>query len=151
VKECGPRWTNIGRRLRRTAYVCRAAYKRYIDKHDCKNLTMPLLSDSKKPTGASASNDSPWNSEADEILKKKVLQYGRRWSSIGIYIFDGRSLYIYICESSFLFYYLISVAEDMGRSPEDVMLRYDFKIMRRKSGSWSREEDELLMKVHNIT
>jgi hypothetical protein len=35
----------------------------------------------------------------------------------------------------------------MGRSPEDVMLRYDFKIMKRKSGSWSREEDEQLMKI----
>lgn len=113
VKECGPRWTDIGRRLRRTAYVCRAAYKRYIDKHVSRNLTMPLLSDNKKSLKASALNDLPWNSEADEILKTKVLQYGRRWSSIGKYIrclissvvFDSTLL----CKlfTSYLFHYLI--------------------------------------------
>ncbi len=32
------------------------------------------------------------------------------------------------------------IAEEMGRSPEDVMLRYDFKIARKRGGSWSREE-----------
>ena len=54
------------------------------------------------------------------MLKKKVLQHGRRWSLI---------------------------AEDMGRSPEDLMLRYDFKIMRQRSGPWTREEDEMLLRV----
>lgn len=31
------------------------------------------------------------------------------------------------------------IAEDLGRSPEDVMLRYDFKIIN-KAGSWTKEE-----------
>jgi hypothetical protein len=32
------------------------------------------------------------------------------------------------------------LAEEMNRSPEDVMLRYDFKILKRRSGSWTKEE-----------
>mmetsp|Transcript_29520 Transcript_29520/g.49834 ORF Transcript_29520/g.49834 Transcript_29520/m.49834 type:complete len:90 (+) Transcript_29520:3169-3438(+) len=37
----------------------------------------------------------------------------------------------------------------MGRSPEDVMLRFDFKVTRlgRKRGSWTRSEDLQLVQL----
>jgi transposase-like protein len=83
VKEMGSRWTEIAKKLQRTAYTCRAAYKRYVDKDSGRNLTMPRQSD-RKLAKISPSSELPWNSETDEILKNKVLQYGRRWSSIGL-------------------------------------------------------------------
>ena len=46
VEELGPKWTEIGKRLRRTAYTCRAAYKRLIDKSN--DAVMPRWSDRKK-------------------------------------------------------------------------------------------------------
>ena len=57
------------------------------------------------------SSSSVWSKSDDELLKSLVLHLGRRWSSI---------------------------AEIVGRSPEDVMLRYDFKIAPRRLGSWSK-------------
>ena len=62
-------------------------------------------------TSSSSSSSSVWSKSDDELLKSLVLHLGRRWSSI---------------------------AEIVGRSPEDVMLRYDFKIAPRRLGSWSK-------------
>ena len=135
VEEKGPRWTDIGRQLKRTAYTCRAAYKRLLDKSKDPNAQMPKLKRQSRAEQtyilrmkAAASKDDSgnlkinreWTPNDDEMLKLKVQEYGRRWSSI---------------------------AEDMGRSPEDLMLRYDFKIAKRRSGPWTREEDEMLLKV----
>ena len=39
----------------------------------------------------------------------------------------------------------------MGRSPEDVMLRYDFKIAGKRAGSWSREEVSSFNELSIIT
>ena len=61
-----------------------------------------------------------WAKDDDDVLKGLVATLGRRWSSI---------------------------AETMGRSPEDVMLRYDFKIAPRRLGSWTREEDRRLLEL----
>ena len=133
VEEKGPRWTEIGRQLRRTAYTCRAAYKRLLEKSKDPTAQMPKLKRKsrteetyiKRMKAASIEYgvgklNREWTTNDDEMLKLKVQQYGRRWSCI---------------------------AEDMGRSPEDLMLRYDFKIMKRRSGPWTREEDEMLLKT----
>ena len=61
-----------------------------------------------------------WTRNEDEKLKSLVVTYGRRWTII---------------------------AEAMQRSPEDVMLRYDFKIVARTVGQWTREEDAVLSKL----
>ena len=133
VDEKGPRWTEIGRQLRRTAYTCRAAYKRLLDKSEDPSMEMPKLKRKSRTEetylermkaaafeGNIGAVNHEWTTNDDMMLKLKVQQYGRRWSSI---------------------------AEDMGRSPEDLMLRYDFKIMKRRSGPWTREEDAMLLKI----
>eukprot|EP01038_Epipyxis_sp_PR26KG_P006284 gene6284-8652_t len=63
-----------------------------------------------------------WNKEDDELLRKLVNQYGRKWTII---------------------------AEFMNRSPEDVMLRFDFKITHRRTGPWSKDEDSKLVNLVN--
>ena len=48
VAEYGAKWTTIGKLLGRTAYVCRAAYKRFVDKAPAKTLKMPKANDEVK-------------------------------------------------------------------------------------------------------
>lgn len=116
VQAIGPVWTKIGAQLNRTAYSCRAAYKRYIDRvnHNCSSTdlhyTMPRSKDYKYNLttiniGTNLNSNKTWTKQDDEYLKNRVEILGRRWSSI---------------------------AEDMGKSPEDIMLRYDFKLSSRK-------------------
>lgn len=45
VRTYGPRWTHIGSLIHRTSYVCRAAYKRLVDKDP--HIVMPRLRDLK--------------------------------------------------------------------------------------------------------
>eukprot|EP00597_Dinobryon_sp_UTEXLB2267_P003739 CAMPEP_0170061834 /NCGR_PEP_ID=MMETSP0019_2-20121128/3265_1 /TAXON_ID=98059 /ORGANISM="Dinobryon sp., Strain UTEXLB2267" /LENGTH=510 /DNA_ID=CAMNT_0010267787 /DNA_START=233 /DNA_END=1762 /DNA_ORIENTATION=+ len=179
VNVYGPRWTYIGVLLGRTAYVCRSAYKRIIDKMDSSQaMPIPRTRESKKLSkhtlltqqrreNASAvmnqlaywrrdgiaRNESDhhsnyigktyqqqilsrsvnftqnqqrlWSKEEDDNLRVLVATYGRKWTLI---------------------------AEEMNRSPEDVMLRFDFKITKQnKAGSWTREEDlQLLELIENI-
>jgi len=64
-----------------------------------------------------------WSRSEDERLKLLVGSLGRKWQVI---------------------------AEEMRRSPEDVMLRYDFKVAKVKAGSWTRHEDKQLIKYVNM-
>ena len=48
VDLLGPKWTEVGKRLRRTAYTCRAAYKRLLDKSTDPEAVMPRWSDRRK-------------------------------------------------------------------------------------------------------
>ena len=128
VRSEGAQWSAIGRRLGRTAYVCRAAYKRLLDRargsgaalapmprhHAHRQRDAQLL--------AAAGEGRAWTREEDAYLKSLVDSAGRRWSSI---------------------------AEEMHRSPEDIMLRFDFKIAPRRMGQWSREEDRQLLQLHS--
>ena len=61
-----------------------------------------------------------WSRADDDKLKEMVATYGRRWSHI---------------------------AEELSRSPEDLMLRYDFKVARYRGGPWTREENKQLIKL----
>eukprot|EP01036_Dinobryon_divergens_P030151 gene30150-39347_t len=167
VQSHGPRWTVIGKLLGRTAYVCRSAYKRLVDKFDSSaSLQMPrarvlkkkpkhfplskpiLLSSADSPSYAvanssrlhkednvsvllSESANEPksenvqrlWTKEEDEYLQSLISTYGRKWTII---------------------------AEEMKRSPEDVMLRFDFRIRKQnKAGSWTKAEDAQLLNLFN--
>lgn len=59
----------------------------------------------------------PWSKLEDEMLKRLVGKYGRQWPEI---------------------------AENMGRSPEDIMLRHDFKIAVRR---WTKQDDKKLVEL----
>ena len=86
-------------------------------------LSPPIALQSPSPPSSLSSSSSPssvWSKSDDELLKSLVLHLGRRWSSI---------------------------AEIVGRSPEDVMLRYDFKIAPRRLGSWSKVRDPLSLSL----
>ena len=136
VAERGPKWTEIGAALGRTSYVCRAAYKRLatvgaaVALGDDAPSPMQPGSGTAGPVAAAAAvavvdtdgekGGKLWAKDDDDVLKGLVATLGRRWSSI---------------------------AETMGRSPEDVMLRYDFKIAPRRLGSWTREEDRRLLEL----
>jgi len=133
VAKMGPRWTLIGKEVGRSAYVCRAAYKRIATSS---GFVMPRYRDyiknmslSSLPSSSSSSSHStagvpltrlPWSKREDDYLATRVAQIGRRWEAI---------------------------AEEIKRSPEDAMLRFDFKIAPRRFGQWRREEDQLLLKL----
>jgi len=42
-------------------------------------------------------------------------------------------------------HWALAVAEQMNRSPEDVMMRFDFKLSAHRHGSWTRQEDARLI------
>ena len=49
-----------------------------------------------------------------------------------------------------LFFLKLLPAEEMKRSPEDVMLRFDFRIRKQnKAGSWTKAEDAQLLNLFN--
>jgi hypothetical protein len=62
--------------------------------------------------------DTRWTRSQDTALTRLVLLYGEQWPA---------------------------VAEALGRSPEDVALRYEFKVSHRRRGPWTRAEDEALL------
>ena len=90
VTEYGPKWTAIAKQLNRTAYTCRAAYKRLLERKSTSSLDidtsiMPRKSDEKTSFEniRLEPSSSFWDTESDEILKSKVVKYGRKWSIIG--------------------------------------------------------------------
>ena len=135
VQSIGPVWTTIGEKLDRTAYSCRAAYKRYIDRvNNSRNTTavhynMPRSKDFKHNLTSinienNMNSNKTWTKQDDEYLKNRVEILGRRWSTI---------------------------AEDMGKSPEDIMLRYDFKLSSRKVGTSSLANLLTYLLTHSLT
>ena len=72
-------------------------------------------------------------------------------------IADGFVLLLFVCiylcksQAAYLRMYIHTLlAEEMKRSPEDVMLRFDFRIRKQnKAGSWTKAEDAQLLNLFN--
>jgi hypothetical protein len=107
--EDSAKWTLIGSLLSRTAYVCRAMYKRMVDSSTRpESLSIQMPRKAVREEACLSSGPRPWTRREDDRLRRMISLSGPEWSVI---------------------------AEDMARSPEDVMLRHDFKLSARK---WSR-------------
>lgn len=125
VDKFGAKWTEIGKKIDRTPHVCRSAYKRVLDKMSSqRNSTLPMPRShpqSERAEGEDFGIQRVWSKREDEWLKRLVGSCGRKWTVI---------------------------AEAMGRSPEDVMVRFDFKISgHRRAGVWSKSEDLMLKQL----
>lgn len=59
-----------------------------------------------------------WTRQDDRVLAQLAQRHDRQWTL---------------------------VAEQMNRSPEDVMIRFDFKLSSHRHGAWKREEDARLI------
>jgi hypothetical protein len=174
VAKHGKKWTLIGKQLGRSAYVCQHAYIRFslkqkkmsmdaegevdgsssdklgslheetpvkMDKirdNDVYKDSLPKIAYTHESVDRLVDNvdilgnakhsqhhsHSPqlWTKADDERLKALVHSMGRRFGPI---------------------------AEIVGRSPEDVMLRYEFKIAPKRTGCWTKTEDERFLKLYS--
>lgn len=84
------------------------------------NATVVLASQRAAAVRRSARGEGgrKWTREDDRLLTQLAQQHGRNWNL---------------------------VAEQMNRSPEDVMMRFDFKLSAHRHGSWTKQEDARLI------
>lgn len=147
VATHGARWTHICSLLGpgHTPYSARTVYWRM-----ALNSPDQLLIPRRSPVAHSSSQDPFYFVNASSILTSQraaAVWHGTQQSSAG-----GEEVRKWSRQDDLLLTQLARqynkewnmVAEQMHRSPEDVMVRYEFKLSAHRNGAWTRKEDARL-------